>query len=178
MDDIVQGQNQGQNQGPCDAGANADGDRHHATPSPPASEARKRHGAQRLRWQAVALRDTLTARDKSGTGKRKERGKGGRPLARGLGKGAGKRLRVWPHDPLQCVTQSAIRRLARRGGVKRMNTEVFPEVRTVLREFLCGVIHDAALYTDAAQRKTMIVADIVHALKRRGYTLYGFGNVA
>ncbi|KAL0721887.1 hypothetical protein Bca4012_036486 [Brassica carinata] len=77
------------------------------------------------------------------------RGKGGK----GLGKGGAKRHRKVLRDNIQGITKPAIRRLARRGGVK-----------------------DAVTYTEHARRKTVTAMDVVYALKRQGRTLYGFGG--
>jgi histone H4 len=73
---------------------------------------------------------------------------------------------VWP----------AIRRLARRGGVKRISGLIYEETRGVLKVFLENVIRDAVTYTEHAKRKTVTAMDVVYALKRQGRTLYGFGG--
>ena len=52
------------------------------------------------------------------------RGKGGK----GLGKGGAKRHRKVLRDNIQGITKPAIRRLARRGGVKRISGLVYEEV--------------------------------------------------
>lgn len=49
-------------------------------------------------------------------------GKGGK----GLGKGGAKRHRKILRDNIQGITKPAIRRLARRGGVKRISASKFP----------------------------------------------------
>lgn len=100
------------------------------------------------------------------------RGKGGK----GLGKGGAKRHRKVLRDTIQGVTKPAIRRLARRGGVKRISNLIYEETRTVLRTFLESVIRDSITYTDHAKRKTVTAMDVVYALKRQGRTLYGFGH--
>lgn len=65
-----------------------------------------------------------------------------------------------------------IPKLARRGGVKRMSTEIYEPVREALKEFLKAVIKDAVLYCVHGDRQTLTVYDVVHALKRQGRTLY------
>ena len=115
------------------------------------------------------------------------RGKGGK----GLGKGGAKRHRkvlrdniqvsldiVYRRDPPvpQGITKPAIRRLARRGGVKRISGLIYEETRGVLKVFLENVIRDAVTYTEHAKRKTVTAMDVVYALKRQGRTLYGFGG--
>jgi len=60
------------------------------------------------------------------------RGKGGK----GLGKGGAKRHRKILRDNIQGITKPAIRRLARRGGVKRISGLIYEETRGVLKIFL------------------------------------------
>src|ERR1700753_3152732 len=96
------------------------------------------------------------------------RGKGGK----GLGKGGAKRHR----KVLGSITKPAIRRVARRGGVKRISGLIYEETRGVLKVFLENVIRDAVTYTEHAKRKTVTALDVVYALKRQGRTLYGFGG--
>ncbi|KAG6411252.1 hypothetical protein SASPL_129330 [Salvia splendens] len=98
------------------------------------------------------------------------RGKGGK----GLGKGGAKRHRKVLRDNIQGITKPAIRRLARRGGVKRISGLIYEETRGVLKIFLENVIRDAVTYTEHARRKTVTAMDVVYALKRQGRTLYGF----
>ncbi|RMZ75640.1 hypothetical protein DV738_g5378, partial [Chaetothyriales sp. CBS 135597] len=100
------------------------------------------------------------------------RGKGGK----GLGKGGAKRHRKILRDNIQGITKPAIRRLARRGGVKRISAMIYEETRGVLKSFLESVIRDAVTYTEHAKRKTVTSLDVVYALKRQGRTLYGFGG--
>lgn len=100
------------------------------------------------------------------------RGKGGK----GLGKGGAKRHRKTLRDNIQGITKPAIRRLARRGGVKRISAMIYDEVRQVLKSFLESVVRDSVTYTEHAQRKTVTAMDVVYALKRQGRTIYGFGG--
>ena len=69
------------------------------------------------------------------------RGKGGK----GLGKGGAKRHRKVLRDNIQGITKPAIRRLARRGGVKRISGLIYEETRGVLKVFLENVIRDAEI---------------------------------
>ena len=85
-----------------------------------------------------------------------------------------RRARPTPELLLQGITKQAVRRLARRGGVKRLSGLVYEETRGVLKTFLENLIKDAVVYTEHARRKTVSVADVVHALKRQGRTLYGY----
>lgn len=91
----------------------------------------------------------------------------------GLGKGGAKRHRKILRDNIQGITKPAIRRLARRGGVKRISGLIYEETRGVLKTFLENVIRDSVTYTEHAKRKTVTALDVVYALKRSGRTLYG-----
>ena len=105
-------------------------------------------------------------------GKMSARGKG----AKGLGKGGAKRHIRVIRDNIYGITKSDIRRLARKGGVKRLSGDIYWNIRGVLKAYLNDVICDTVIYTEYANRKTITALDVVHALKRRGRTLYGFGG--
>jgi histone H4 len=77
---------------------------------------------------------------------------------------------------IEGVTKPAIRRLARRGGVKRISFGIYKEIREVLQGFLGSVVRDSITYTEHAKRKTVTAQDVVYALKRQGRSLYGFGQ--
>lgn len=79
-------------------------------------------------------------------------------------------------DTLQGIAKPAIRRLARRGGVKRISNTIYEETRSNLKAFLVKVLKDAVTFTEHARRKTVTSSDVVHSLKRQGRTLYGFGQ--
>ena len=96
---------------------------------------------------------------------------------KGLGKAGAKRHQHRRlSDNIQGITKPAIRRLARRGGVKRISGLIYDETRSVLKLFLENIIRDAVTYTEHARRKTITSMDVVYALKRQGRTLYGFGG--
>ncbi|GAW00353.1 histone-fold-containing protein [Lentinula edodes] len=98
------------------------------------------------------------------------RGKGGK----GLGKGGAKRHRKILRDNIQGITKPAIRRLARRGGVKRISGLIYEETRGVLKIFLENVIRDSVTYTEHAKRKT-VVRFMDSVLDRRTWFLW-FGH--
>jgi histone H4 len=100
------------------------------------------------------------------------RGKGGK----GLGKGGAKRHRKVLRDNIQGITKPDIRRLARRGGTKRISGLIYEETKGTIKDFLKNVINDAVTYTEHVRRKTVSALDIVHALKRQGRTLYGLND--
>mmetsp|Transcript_16101 Transcript_16101/g.37678 ORF Transcript_16101/g.37678 Transcript_16101/m.37678 type:complete len:123 (-) Transcript_16101:258-626(-) len=92
-----------------------------------------------------------------------------------VGKGGATRQRKVLRDNIAGITKPAIRRLARRGGVKRISGLIYEETRGVLKTFLENVLRDSITYTEHARRKTVTALDIVYALKRQGRTIYGFG---
>ena len=93
---------------------------------------------------------------------------------KGLGKVGAMRHRKVLRDNIEGITKPAIRRLARRGGVKRISDAIYSQTRDVLKLFLESVIRDSVTYTEHARRKTVTSKDVVHSLKRQGRTLYGF----
>lgn len=98
---------------------------------------------------------------------------------RGKGRPKGavtKRYRNVLRDNIRGITKSDIRRLARRGGVKRISDKIHEVIRGALYLFLENVIRDAVVYTEHAKRNTVTGIDVVYALKRQGRTLYGFGS--
>ena len=84
------------------------------------------------------------------------------------------RFRRVLRDNLRGISNGSIRRLARRGGVKRMSCMMYEETRGVLKVFLENIIKDATTYTAYANRKTVTAGDIIMSLKKNGRTLYGF----
>lgn len=97
-------------------------------------------------------------------------GKGG---GKGVGTGGAKRHHKLMRDNIQGITKPAIRRLARRAGVKRMCDGVYEETRGVLTAKLKQVLHDAIAYTEHAGRKTVTALDVVYSLKHNNMPIYG-----
>jgi len=91
------------------------------------------------------------------------------------GPGGEKRHKKVPIGP-RGIGNTAIRRLARRGGVKRISAMIYGEAHTELNGFLGMVVVDAMTYAEHAKRKTVTTMDVLYALKRQGRTLYGFGG--
>ena len=105
---------------------------------------------------------------KSKAGKGKGKGKSG-------GKMAAQRKKMHASKPvLEGITKGDIRRLARKGGVKRIALDVYGESRDTIRGFLSHLVKTSLVYTAAAKRKTCRPMDVVMAMKREGRSLYGF----
>ena len=93
------------------------------------------------------------------------------------GKGGAKRHRHLLRDNIQGITRPAIRRLARRGGVKRISGLIYEETRGIIKNYMESVIRDAVTYTEHARRKTVVAMDTVLAIKRQGKAIYGYGSI-
>jgi histone H4 len=101
-------------------------------------------------------------------GKTQGRGKGGK----GLSKGGAKRHRNVKKDAIKGIKKPAVRRLARRGGVKRASGLIYDETRSAMMDFLKPVIRYTATYTEHAKRKTVTTLDVVEGLKKHGVSLW------
>ena len=95
-------------------------------------------------------------------------------MAKGKSASSGKRVKKAVASNATAITSGSIKRLARRGGVKRISKPIYDEVRTVIRSFVDGVVRDATAYTEHRGAKTVATNDIVAALRRRGRAVYGF----
>ncbi|KAK3070192.1 Histone H4 [Teratosphaeriaceae sp. CCFEE 6253] len=104
-------------------------------------------------------------------------GKGSKGLGLGRGKTA-KRHRKILRDNIQGITKGDIRRLARRGGVKRISGMIYGESRKQLRDFLEILLKDICAVVENCGRKTVTTPDVVFALHRMGRTIYGFGDAS
>ena len=66
------------------------------------------------------------------------------------------------------VTKGDIRRVARRAGVRRISTGVYPCTRDILVSWLNDIVKDAMIFMEHAKRTTVFASDVVYALKRQG----------
>lgn len=70
------------------------------------------------------------------------------------------------------IGRNDVRRIARRGGTKRMRTGFTEEVNTQLRDYLRKLVHDAAAIVDMRGKKTVRLEDVLHVLQKNGQTMY------
>jgi histone H4 len=106
---------------------------------------------------------------------------GGKGLAKVSDKSHDKVLHVWScmvlRDNIQGITEPAIRRLAHRGGMKRISSLIYQPARVVLEQFLKNVILDAVIYNESIVKNGICCGglitsmDVVYAIKHRGRTL-------
>lgn len=105
----------------------------------------------------------------------------GKSIGKGLGKGkfvggkGPKRYRLGPilQDGKQ-IRKPTLRRLARRGGIKRISADYYDEIRGILVAKLTNVLTYALVYCKSAKRSTLFPSDVLFALKRINEPLYGF----
>jgi len=109
------------------------------------------------------------------------RGKG----KKGLGKGGALRhSRQFKDQVYRAYTKGALRRLARRGGVKRLSGTLYEEMRVAAKGFVQQILYDAIQYMQSRERvgkdqnivsgKTLSIRDVVMALQRNNKMLYGY----
>ncbi|QSZ34182.1 hypothetical protein DSL72_005771 [Monilinia vaccinii-corymbosi] len=106
------------------------------------------------------------------------KGKGKGPGARGIGGGPHlRRHRKVLKDNINGITKGDIRRLARRGGVKRISALIYHDVRDAIKARLSEVLRDCSTIVEHGKRKTVTVNDVIWALRRQGRPIYGFDNI-
>lgn len=110
------------------------------------------------------------AKGDQGKGGKNETKKGN--AGKGYGKVGAKRIRKPAKEIILGVTRPAIRRLLRRGGVKRINGLMYDEMRDRLRDYLEAVIGDSVTFAEHDRRKTITLGDVKRGLQTNGRTLY------
>jgi len=93
---------------------------------------------------------------------------------KGRGRAGAKRLA--PPRRAAAVGTPALRRLARRAGVKRVALPTWDKARAALACFLRTIVGDACVLADHRRRHTVTLPDVMFALKRNGRTLYGWSG--
>ena len=92
----------------------------------------------------------------------------------GAAKGVAKRTKKTVARNVASISKGSIRRLARRGGVKRISASIYEDARAVMKSFVESVVRDATAYTEHAKRRTVMAVDVIHALRSKGRMLYGY----
>ncbi|CEI69146.1 unnamed protein product [Fusarium venenatum] len=78
------------------------------------------------------------------------------------------------HTDRVIPAKPAIRRLARRGGVKRISATIYADIRAALKARLESILQDCVIYVEYRNAKTVTVHDVIHSLSRMGRPLWGF----
>ena len=74
------------------------------------------------------------------------------------------------------ITKGSIRRIARRGGCRRIAANVYDEARVMINKFVENVMDDAVAILEMTSRRTVRVGDVLYALRKQDHTLYSVGN--
>ncbi|KAJ7453397.1 hypothetical protein FB451DRAFT_1281143 [Mycena latifolia] len=74
---------------------------------------------------------------------------------------------------LGVTTKPAIRRLARRGGVKRLSLFMYEETRGCLYTYMKTLLRNTVLHTEHDYRTTVRAEDVRRALRWSGGAYYG-----
>ena len=90
----------------------------------------------------------------------------------GLGKGGAVRHRKVLRDNITGITKPALRRLARRAGVKRISGLCYEELRSVLKVFLARELQTIVAVTEFARLKTIGAKQVVIGSKLNGIRLF------
>lgn len=72
----------------------------------------------------------------------------------------------------EALRRPAIKRLARKGGIKRLSGNTYAEVRNILDDYLRDVVKDAVIVTQHAKRKTVTSKDVNYALTQNKRPVY------
>ena len=89
------------------------------------------------------------------------------------GKDGAKRHKNPFKDSIKGISKPALRRLARRGGAKRVAAGCFEDVRNTVRQFVESVVYYALVYKGTRGASTVGLKDVIFALNRRGNPLVG-----
>ncbi|KAF7701626.1 Histone H4 [Cucumispora dikerogammari] len=91
------------------------------------------------------------------------------------GKGSvAKREKSYKTKETVYISDPSFRRLARRAGVKRISKKCYPEMRSMTKAYLKRVLDQCVIYAEHKKRKTVVLNDVLYALKRVGCKLMGF----
>lgn len=143
--------------------------------SPPSAQASRGHagGKGRATGKGPGLGQyTYSSSAKAGPS---SSGKSGHPMVGGKGILTGaRRHRKISRDTIYGISKGDIRRLARRGGVKRISGGIYEEIRGAMKARLELILRDVVTCTEYCKRKTVTVHDVLFALRRLGKPIYGF----
>ncbi|KAK1831788.1 histone-fold-containing protein [Podospora conica] len=134
----------------------------------------QRGGPSGLKRGLAAPSSSSASHAKYATGGKTGMGRGKTTL--GSGKVGAKRHRKVLKDNIKGITKPAIRRLARRGGVKRISAQIYEDIRGVIKDRLAIILKDCVTYAEYRKAKTVTVNDVLFALRRIGRPIYGFDD--
>ncbi len=92
----------------------------------------------------------------------------------GGAKTASKRAKKVLGGSVAGISGGAIRRMARRAGVKRVAGTLPGEVRKVMLSFVEDTVRAACAIAEHGRRSLLTCSDVVAALRSRGRMIYGY----
>ncbi|CAH0048694.1 unnamed protein product [Clonostachys solani] len=98
----------------------------------------------------------------------------GRPRLSGKVPLGSSRHRKVVRDSIRGITRPDIRRLARRGGVKRISGNIYEDCRKALKDHLSEILRLCVMYVEYRSAKTVTVNDVIYSLRQIGRPIYGF----
>lgn len=83
-----------------------------------------------------------------------------------------KRHRKIVRNTLRGIKKNPIKRLSLIGGVHRLSKDVYPQIRSILKESMTRVLINACTRAEHSRRKTITRDDIIQALKDERRPIY------
>ncbi len=123
---------------------------------------------------AVAKKPLKIITKKPGTVRGGKGGQGGRSTKDKSSTKRHTKAQIATGNLTHCASKSALWRIARRGGVKRLSALCYDEVRGYFKRFLEEITGDTIAFTEHGKRKTVTVDDVVNSLKGARMPIYGF----
>ncbi|CAD7953875.1 unnamed protein product [Amoebophrya sp. A25] len=71
------------------------------------------------------------------------------------------------------IKRPALRRLARRGGVRRVSYDTYPIFRETFNDLLSEIVFDVNVMLDHTGRQTVTARDVINVIARRGVKILG-----
>lgn len=93
-------------------------------------------------------------------------------LIKGVGMGKGASRRNSQQEGINYIPEYAIRKLARRGGVKRIGSSFIPQCKVFSEKLLEELVKYSIVYMEHARRRTLRPSDVKEAAKGMNMKLY------
>ena len=76
--------------------------------------------------------------------------------------------------PIPRICDPVIARLARKAGIEfRISKEIYESIRTEIDKFTEDILRDAVILVQSQNKKTIGEHQMMYAIKRHGYNVYG-----
>lgn len=68
-------------------------------------------------------------------------------------------------EPEKKISNPALQRITHRAGVERASSDIYDELRAIMRDYTSGIVRNAKIYAEHDNRKTVYTRDLEAALK-------------